>query len=136
MARGGKNYPARPAAVSGPSSGSARTDGGAGSDSQPLRAATGGDYGERQATLDQQRAAPLATQDQGGGTPRPALGGASSLLPDGGVFGATERPGESPMTGSGTRANAVATDVDSFLRALYSNFPHPAIASLIRTEDS
>ena len=57
--RGGYRKPTDPAPVSGPGGLSKRTDGGPG-DKQPLRAIPGGSFGDRQATLDQQRAAPLA----------------------------------------------------------------------------
>jgi hypothetical protein len=52
----------------------------------------------------------------------------------GGVFGPTERPAESPLAGMQTRGTAVASDVDGFLRVLYSQFPHPGIAALLRKD--
>lgn len=52
----------------------------------------------------------------------------------GGVFGPTERPGESPLAGMMPRNNAVASDVDGFLRVLYSQFPHPGIFALMRKD--
>lgn len=134
MARGGKREPARPAPVSGPGAQSQRTDGGAGSKSQPLRAATGGEYGSRKATLDQQKSAPLASGP--GPTPAgPASGGAGAALPGmGGVFGPTERPGEDPGTGAGGVGGMVAQDVNGFIQILYSKFPHPAIGSLMQKD--
>lgn len=124
--RGGYQAPSKPAAVSGPGSLSARTDGGPG---QPLRAATGGDYGDRKATLDQQRGAPLATA--GGGGAAPAPGGPP---PDpNGIFGPTTRPGE-PLTagidwGAGPGAPVVpqfADDVNLVVRAIAAENPHLA----------
>ncbi len=131
MARGGKNYPKKPAAVSPPGAGSQRTDGGAGSSSQPLRTPTGGGYGEAKALEDQQRGAPLATTSPGGapGALPPELG-----PPTGDVFGPTTRPGESGVSGAGLPGQIIAQDVDAYLRVLYAQFPHPGIAMLMRKD--
>ena len=139
MARGGKNYPREPAPVSGPGAASRRTDGGAGSASQPIRVAPGGPYDSRQTMVEQQSAAPMAAgsppppapgaSGPPGATPPPAVGGGIS-----GAFGPTERPGESPLAGMATRGNAVASDVDGFLRVMYSVFQHPAIGALLRKD--
>lgn len=128
MARG---QPKTPAPVSGPGKMSQRTDGGPGSTSQPIRVPTGGAYGERKAAESQQQAAPLAVAGAPAGG-----GGVSPISPPSpnGVFGPTQRPGESPLNGSGTRGQAVANDVDGFLRVLYSTFPHPGIAALLRKD--
>ncbi len=129
MARG---QPKRPAPVSGPGAQSRRTDGGAGSKTQPLRTPTGGDYGEAGKLEEQQRSAPLAVA---GGAPVPSQASSAPPAPGGGgVFGPSERPGEDPNTGMMTRGQAVAEDVDGYLRVLYSQFPHPAIAALIRKD--
>lgn len=128
MARG---QPKRPAPVSGPGALARRTDGGAGSDTQPLRAPVGGDYGERKALLDQQRAAPLPAAGSGGGASLPsAPTGQPTGIP--GVFGPTERPNEPPTHGMQTRGQFLAGNVDQFISMLYSQFPHPALAALIR----
>lgn len=130
MARG---QPKRPAAVSGPSALSKRTDGGAGSKTQPLRAPTGQPYGERQALEAQQKAAPLAVG--GGGTANPPSPTPSG--PIGGIgpaFGPTQRPGESPLAGMGGSGQFLAQNVDEFLRVLYSQFPHPYLAMLLRRD--
>ena len=57
--RGGYRQPNKPAAVSGPGALSARTDGGAGSSTQPIRRIPGQQYGEGKALVEQQQAAPL-----------------------------------------------------------------------------
>ncbi len=128
--RGGPRQPARPAAVSGPGALSARTDGGAGSAKQPIRVATGGAYGERQAAVEQQQAAPMAAAGGAGGTPAPVQGQvASPPGGGGGVFGATQHP-EQPMGGAGG-VNQMAQNPQQVLRYVYSKFPHPAIARLL-----
>ncbi len=129
MARG---QPKRPAPVSGPGAGSRRTDGGAGSASQPLRTPTGGDYGEAGKLEDQQRAAPLAVA--GGAPVSSQASPAPPAPPGGGVFGPSERPGEDPNTGLMSRGQLAAENVDDYLRILYSQFPHPAIARLIQLD--
>jgi hypothetical protein len=132
MASGGNRQPRNPAAVSNPGSGR-RTDGGAGSKSQPLRVASGGAYGERQAAEAQQQAAPMPTS----GTPGPPSGGAApqGVGPAGGVFGATERPGEPPTAGMMPRGQAVAQAPEEALRIMYSRFPHPTIARLLSVNE-
>lgn len=91
---GGKRTPHNPAPASGPGRLSKRTDGGPG---QKLQAQTGGDYGSREESLQQQRSAPMSQQDSIQPTPVPSGGGAGG----GGAappFGApTARPGE-PIT--------------------------------------
>lgn len=112
---------------------SRRTDGGPGSKSQPLRAATGGDYGSRQATINQQKAAPLPVDRPSPGSSTPRRG--APAMPMNGVFGPTERPNESPTTGLIPRTpgtTGAVPDVDTTLRILYSIFPHPQILRLIR----
>jgi len=128
---GGQRQPARPAAVSGPGALSARTDGGAGSKTQPIRVASGGAYGERKAAEEQQAGAPMA-----GGPPSVPTGtGGGNLAPPpaagGGAFGPTQRPNESNMMGAEQPMNPVAQNPQAFLRVLYSQFPHPAIARLV-----
>ena len=135
MARGGKNYPKKPAAVSGPGATSSRTDGGAGSSSQPLRTPTGGDYGEAKGLEDQQRGAPLAAVTGGVPATSGPTGGPPALgPPTGDVFGPTTRPGESGVSGAGQPGQIIAQDVDAFLRVLYAKFPHPGIAMLMRKD--
>ena len=127
--RGGLQQPQRPAAVSNPQSG-ARTDGGAGSKSQPIRTPTGGAYGEAGALTAQQQAAPLAA----GGSPGGA--GPSAAPPiEGGVFGPTERPGEPATAGMMTSGSAVSQAPEEALRILYSRFPHPTIARLLSVQE-
>lgn len=62
MARGGYRQPGNPAPVSGPGSLSKRTDGGPG---QPVRAPSGGKYGEHQALEQMQQAAPVSASPGG-----------------------------------------------------------------------
>ncbi|MFD5107118.1 hypothetical protein [Streptomyces cinereoruber] len=62
MASGGYRQPSSPAPVSGPGALSKRTDGGPG---QPVRAPSGGAYGERQALEQLQQAAPLSSSPGG-----------------------------------------------------------------------
>ena len=132
MAGRSRGQPRNPAAVSVPGSGR-RTDGGAGSKSQPLRVASGGAYGERQAAEAQQSAAPMPT----GGTPGPPSGGAApqGAGAPGGVFGPTERPGESPTAGMMPRDQAVAQAPEEALRIMYARFPHPTIARLLSVNE-
>ncbi len=139
MARGGQNQPNNPAPVSGPGKLARRTDGGAGSATQPIRTAPGGDYGAKQASEQQQAAAPMAATassppapSANGGAPAMPPNGAGGALPA--AFGPTQRPGESPLAGMNPRGNAIAQDVDSFLRVLYSVFDHPAIGALLRKD--
>ena len=127
--RGGSRTPRRPAAVSNPQSGQ-RTDGGPGSKSQPVRVPTGGAYGEAGASAAQQSAAPMAA----GGPASPGGPGSPTAAPTtamgGGVFGATDRPGE-PLAAPSGMANPMAQDPQATLRMLYSVFPHPNIGKLI-----
>lgn len=60
---GGYRQPANPAPVSGPGALSQRTDGGP-ADTQPIRAASGGSYGERQEIEGLQKAAPLPQEQR------------------------------------------------------------------------
>ena len=132
--RGGYRQPANPAAVSNPQSG-ARTDGGAGSQSQPLRVPSGGAHGARQAAIQQQQGAPLAAggagmppgAGPGGGAPGPGV------LPPGmagGVFGPSTSPG---MAGSDPidPGTMMAQNPQMFLRVLATKFPHPALRRLV-----
>ena len=125
--RGGYRQPANPAAVSNPQSG-ARTDGGAGSQEQPLRVPTGGAYGQRQAAVQQQQGAPLAA---GGAAPGPGGAGPGPTLPPemaGGVFGPTASPGG---PGGVPPSPLAAEDPQMYIRVLASKFPHPAIRRLV-----
>ena len=133
MARGGYRSPANPAPVSGPGAQSRRTDGGAGSKTQPIRVPTGGDYGEASASRAQQQAAPLAA----GGAPTPVAGAGGGGTPvpaqPEGVFGPTERPMESPLAGLAGPGASPPVDVDEAIQALYSVFPHPGLLKLMRS---
>lgn len=69
MASGGYRQPSSPAPVSGPGAMSKRTDGGPG---QPVRAPSGGAYGERQNLEQLQQSAPLSATPGGDvGNPEP-----------------------------------------------------------------
>lgn len=124
---GGARTPAKPAAVSGPGALARRTDGGAGSATQPVRVAPGGAYGSRQAAVEQQQGAPMyAAAPPGGGPPVPS------------VFRPTDRPNE-PITaglpigpGPGPETGMLDPgDPDVILQALYKILPHPEIARLM-----
>jgi len=88
---GGYRKPEKPAAVSGPGKFSKRTDGKPGE--QPVRAMTGGAYGEGQEMAELQGSAPMSDTQ---GAPAPGGGGAPP--PEVTPFGAeTQRPDE-PVT--------------------------------------
>lgn len=131
MARG---KPKNPAPVSGPGALSRRTDGGPGSQSQPLRVPTGGGYGEAQALENQQKAAPLATAPSSGSpaqTP-PVSGGAPAPID---VFAPTNRPNEPGMLGAAgapLQADYTQDDAQTLLKILYSKYPHPQLLRMIR----
>lgn len=119
--RGGYQAPAAPAAVSGPGALSARTDGGPGQKITPtLSNRPGGQQGDRQASIEQQRMAPLR---QGGvAAPAPPAGGgmadpATAEAPPLGVdpFGPTDRPWE-PVTAGAQLGPGAAPDPRQNLR--------------------
>jgi hypothetical protein len=121
MGRGGYRAPGKPAPVSGPGELSQRTD-----SKQPIRVASGGAYGERQALEAQQAAAPLP---QTAGPPQ-----APTVMsrPGGpGAFGPTQRPWEDPLSGL-KQPSIIPDDPDLLLRSLYQLYPSPDIARLLR----
>lgn len=128
--RGGYRKPSNPAPVSNPRSGN-RTDGGAG---QPTRVPSGGPYGARQASEDQQAAAPLAggstppaTPEEGG----PPGGSVPSGSPD--LFGPTRRPNESITAGAmPVGPGQPQLTSDELLRILYQKRPSSYLARLLR----
>lgn len=130
-----RTTPDNPAPVSGPGALSARTDGGPGSQTQPLREIPGQPYGEGQALLEQQRAAPLPAS----GSPSSPVAGAAGpprAVPN--PFGPTERPNE-PITagmrlgpGRTPQATFLEPDPDTMLKAMYRVYPHPRIAQLMK----
>ena len=128
MARGS---PKKPAPVSGPGKLARRTDGGPGSDKQPIRETSGGAYGERQAGKEQQQSAPLAvagsTPSGGGGAPIPPPS------PDG-VFGPTQRPNV-PLSQGITPTGQVGEqglDAQMILELMFQKYPSPYLARLMR----
>lgn len=121
--RGGYQKPSRPAAVSGPGAMSRRTDSG-----QPIRVASGGNYGERQQLENLQAAAPLAAGGSGGAA---GSSPASAAPPLPSVFGPTARPGENPDTGI---MGVTPPDPSAFLAAAYAVYPDPALAALLRRD--
>ena len=135
MASGGPRQPANPAPVSNPGSGR-RTDGGAGSKSQPLRVATGGAYGESKALTEQQQGAPMAaggpTGPTGGAAPGPAGGAAPPGGGGAGLFGPTARPTESIMAGANGAPDQPQLTSDELLRVMYQKRPSPYLARLLR----
>lgn len=122
--RGGRRTPTTPAPVSGPGALSRRTDGGA---SQPVRVASGGKYGERQAMESLQQAAPMAAG--AGAAPPPP----TAPLPA--AFGPTQRPAEPITAGlpSMPAAQSLAQlDADALLRLMIRRYPHPQLVRLMR----
>ena len=126
--KGGYQAPQRPAAVSGPGAGSARTDGGPGNARQPIRVPTGGAYGEAKALTEQQQGAPMAAGGPSGSGGAPSAGG--SVEAPAGIFGPTQMPGQSPLAGA-ARPSPMVDRPQAFLRVLASKYPHPAIQRLV-----
>lgn len=107
---------------------SRRTDGGP-TDRQPIRVASGGAYGARQALETQQQAAPLPNSAPTGGRAGP---GAAPVPVGPSVFGPSTRPNEPVTAGLRSGPAIMGDDPDAVLRALYQLFPHPDIARLLR----
>jgi len=135
--RGGYRQPARPAAVSNPQSG-ARTDGGAGSKSQPIRVPTGGAYGDAKALREQQQGAPLAVGGRDDGSV--AQVSASGPGGDGGpgvppiasdLFRPTERPGEQMPA---LPVPQQAPEADVVLRQLVKAYPSPWLLRMLQSQ--
>ncbi len=133
MARG-SSQPKNPAPVSGPGAQSQRTDGGAGSKSQPLRVATGQDYGDAKEIEAQQKAAPLATTSvpptgDGGGVPQlppgPGLGG---------IFGPSENPGTPLNAGLAQPGQQSPLDGETLVRILFDKYPSEYLARLMEND--
>ena len=123
--RGGYRQPNKPAAVSGPGALSARTDGGAGSSTQPIRRIPGQQYGESKALVEQQQAAPLPSVAQPGTTGRGVD-----------VFAPTERPQEPITEGAmlgagGPPRQAIDEDANMLLAAMYQIYPSSIISEMI-----
>ncbi len=103
---------------------------------QPIRAATGGPYGARQATIQQQQAAPLFAGDI---DPRIADAINAPVGENPGAFVPTLRPNE-PITagaavGPGPGPGATnAGDPDLLLQAMAAVLPHPAIMRLLMSD--
>jgi hypothetical protein len=123
MARGGYRQPGNPAPVSGPGALSKRTDGGPG---QPVRAPSGGAYGDRQALEQMQQAAPLSASPGGDvGAPQMADVGADVV----GFDQPTQQP-DVPVTagadlgeGPGAEALGLPNQPDEDLRRLIAYLP-------------
>lgn len=123
MARGGYRQPGNPAPVSGPGALSKRTDGGPG---QPVRAPSGGAYGERQSLEQMQQAAPLSASP-GGDVGQPQLADVSQGLV--GLDAPTQQP-DTPVTagaamgeGPGPEALGLPNAPDQDLRRLVAYLP-------------
>ncbi|MDX1744491.1 MAG: hypothetical protein R3324_01020 [Halobacteriales archaeon] len=122
--------------MSGPGALSQRTDGGPGSDTQPLSEFPAEFHGQRKQLRALQQAAPL---EGGGGRstvspPSSGQSGAAAAPVD--AFGPSLRPGE-PVTagglvGPGRTPLVDPADVDIALQAMYSRFPHPEILRLLQ----
>lgn len=137
--RGGYRQPSKPAAVSGPGALSARTDGGPGA--QPVRAAPGQPYGQRQQLEAGQVVQPLPAQQAGlggaggrspGQPPSPAAG--SSM---GGIFtDPTGMPGEPVTAGAGIGpgpgpSSYFQDDPDELLQVIYEQTGDDELRSLL-----
>lgn len=124
MASGGYRQPGSPAPVSGPGALSKRTDGGPGK--QPVRAPSGGAYGDRQALEQMQQAAPLSASPGGDvGAPAPADVGADVV----GFDQPTQMP-DTPITagaalgdGPGPEALGLPNQADEDMRRLIAYLP-------------
>lgn len=121
MASGGYRQPSSPAPVSGPGALSKRTDGGPG---QPVRAPSGGAYGERQNLEQLQQAAPLA-ETPGGDVAAPV-----DVTADLVGFGAPTQMPDEPVTagaamgaGPGLEALGLPNQPDEDMRNLIKYLP-------------
>jgi hypothetical protein len=124
MASGGYRQPGSPAPVSGPGALSKRTDGGPGA--QPVRAPSGGAYGDRQALEQMQQAAPLSA------TPGGDVGAPEAAPVDANVVG-FDQPSQQPDTpvtagaamgdGPGPEALGLPNQPDEDLRRLIAYLP-------------
>ncbi len=124
-----RTTPDRPAAVSGPGALSQRTDGGPGSDTQPIRVAAGGPFGSRQELEESQRAAPLPDRQAASGAQRGAVAPGPPPAPAAdALFGPTEMPGPGGPRGP---ANFIPEDPDLLLKVIYQTYPHPEIRRLV-----
>lgn len=104
MAQGGYRKPEKPAPVSGPGRFSRRTDGGP---TQPVRAMTGGDYGDNADMANLQASAPM--EASGRSYPVPAPKPARAPAPAGG-----NGPGVTPFTApSANPAEPVTAGADA-----------------------
>lgn len=114
--RGGYRAPKTPAAASGPGAMSQRTDGGAGQPIRPMPATGpgGGGYGARQASVQQQQAAPLRAGGPATPQGQPAPQGGPPLAPVD-FYGPTQRPNE-PITSGAQMGPGLAPDPGSVLR--------------------
>lgn len=126
MPSGGYRQPSNPAPVSGPGSLSRRTDGPQGGGGQPVRAPSGGKYGERQDLEQLQQAAPLSASPGGDvGAPQPADVSADVV----GLDAPSQMP-DTPVTdgaelgdGSGMEALGLPNEPDQDLRRLVAYLP-------------
>jgi hypothetical protein len=124
MASGGYRQPSSPAPVSGPGALSKRTDGGPG---QPVRAPSGGAYGDRQELEQLQQAAPLAASPGGDvGAPQPAQDLTAGLV----GFDAPSQEPDTPITagaalgdGPGLEALGLPSQPDEDMRRLVGWLP-------------
>jgi hypothetical protein len=124
VARGGYRQPGNPAPVSGPGALSRRTDGGPG---QPVRAPSGGAYGDRQSLEQLQQAAPLSASPGGDvGAPQAAADPAANVV----GFGEPTQQPDTPVTagaamgdGPGPEALGLPNEADEDLRRLVTWLP-------------
>lgn len=123
-----RTTPRRPAAVSGPGALSQRTDGGPGSDTQPIRVAAGGPFGQRQELEEAQRQSPLPDRQAGGVQQGSRAAAPPPPVATDELFGASTIAGP-----GGPRAprSFVPDDPDLLLKMIYQAYPHPEIRRLV-----
>jgi hypothetical protein len=123
MASGGYRQPSSPAPVSGPGALSKRTDGGPG---QPVRAPSGGAYGERQNLEQLQQGAPLSASPGGDVGAPEAVDATEGLV----GFGEPSQMPEEPVTagaavgaGPGLEALGLPNQPDEDMKRLVQYLP-------------
>ena len=124
MASGGYRQPNNPAPVSGPGAMSKRTDGGPGK--QPVRAPSGGAYGERQNLEQLQQGAPLSASPGGDAASGPPVDQTAGLI---GLGEPSQQP-DVPVTagaatgdGPGMEALGLPNQPDEDMRKLVQYLP-------------
>lgn len=122
-------------APAGPGRYSTRTDRSPAARGTAQLAAPGGGYGDRKAIEDQAAAAPVPVGG-GGGVDGPVRGGNGGAEAQS-IFGPTERPNESILTGAQSmrpppqQGQYVGSDTDMIIEQLVSKWPDPYLMGLL-----